>query len=196
MLVTKRYVESIFGPRLTLWIDPRKVRFSVGTKRPVVGRLRARIRAMRSVPVLPGVSLALLDAVEPFVIPERHYREPRPVENEPRYRRVRDLLDQREDLRASAWHQQLVCDLRERGVATHKRLSMHSEGEIDQVGKDGELHKSGSASHRFYIAQLLGVKPIPVRIAGVHSGCWSSRPNRGVRAGLTQLLRDVERNHQ
>lgn len=218
---TRRSVEARLGDRLVIWVDPRKVSFCVGTKWPVTGSLRARIKALPSVPVLSKASLRALEFFEPFVIPERSYREPWPIEQEARFRRVLDFLRNRADPQASAWYRQLVAQLRDVGVAEHKGFELHSESEIDAflrnylsgvvdslasegyrldkdgeigtalVGRDGTLHKSGSASHRFYIARLLGVVPLPLKIAGVHAAFWSPADS-----GLLELVERVERNHQ
>lgn len=36
------------------------------------------------------------------------------------------------------------------------------------IGKNGELHKSNVGDHRFIIAIILGVNPIPFRVKGIH----------------------------
>ncbi|HSF95832.1 MAG TPA: hypothetical protein VLA52_12475, partial [Thermohalobaculum sp.] len=70
----------------------------------------------------------------------------------------------------------LVASMEHRGYDVEKGGEFGSA----QIGADGQLVKSGSGTHRFCVARLLGLTRFPLRVVGIHAG-WAA----GVEGGLT-----------
>lgn len=171
-------------------------------------------------------TLRVSNALESFVIDPDYYEDLIAFEKNEKYNRVSDITKHRGDYKSSKWYSDLICELSEHGVAKHKKIMMRSENDVDHfmkyyvlsmldslerdgfdpakggglgkalIGKDGLIHKSGSGHHRFYAARVLGIKPIPVLIAGAHENWY--RKNIGSRFALEKLraaLGDVQAKH-
>jgi len=130
-----------------------------------------------------------------YYIPARHYRKPIRIEKLDKYKKVKDYLEC-DHYSQSKWYEDLIDELEKNGVAKHKRRLMRSQQEIElffeqyinpmidslcskgyrkgesigsvTIGEDGEIHKANAADHRFFIARILRIQPIPVKIRGVH----------------------------
>jgi hypothetical protein len=205
MILTHRMARAKLGERLTVWVNPQKVRLDVGTKWPVTIHLKERVRGMRNVPVLSRSLMRVIEYCDPFVIPPAFYREARSVEGLEKFEKVRDFLDNRMNMHQTLWHRALSKELRDNGVAYHKGIRMDTPRDIDSffegyvmpmvhslaaegfqmdrgggvgavlVGPNGELHKAGSGNHRFYVARVLGLPRFPFHVAGVHQTWFAER---------------------
>lgn len=190
-----------------IWIDPRCVDRCCGSKRPHYhltekGWLR---RLLDVVPLVPRLSLG----------GNWDLRSER-IADKDKYRRLQDFVCKLDQPEQSLWYQYLLGILKEQGTASHKHVRMESEQDIklffrnyavplvqslradgyryrkgDEVGsiaigRDGTVYKVGGATHRFYLARLIGLHSVPVRVAFVHRD-WL-RAN-----GLTLLPADRHR---
>nr|WP_306267793.1 hypothetical protein [Pararhizobium sp. IMCC3301] len=64
------------------------------------------------------------------------------------------------------------------------------------IGKDGSIHKSASGDHRFYFARVLGIKPVPLAISGVHEDWYLKNVGSGLHPRLLkQQLRAIGRRY-
>lgn len=67
------------------------------------------------------------------------------------------------------------------------------------VGPRGELFKSESVNHRFFLARSLGVRPFPLKVRSVHSAWWEdvvSAPSSSAWSiAVREALRRVEAAH-
>lgn len=136
MITTRRpYVRFRLGDKRVLWIDPRKVRFHIGTNGPATEAARLRIDRMRRDHKAFDKPLGLLSQAmlqtESWVIAPRHYRTPEPIETEKRYLLLEDLIAHRNALEESLWHKQLCQNLEKNGLAIHKKIVLRSRSEID-----------------------------------------------------------------
>ncbi len=164
--------------------------------------------------------------VESFVIPSKNYRSPKPIVEVAKFALVKDMIENQNDIHNSIWFQKLMDDVENKGLAKHKRLKMSNQQEVEQflkthvlgminslsesgydmsvddevgsglIGPDGTIHKSSSGDHRFYTAKILGLKPFPLIIRGVHEDWY--RKAMGNRLNLRLLgekLSEIEANH-
>lgn len=184
---------------------------------------------LKPLPSIKTKAISFLRRRESFVIPDSYYQIPKPIKSNQMYNSILDLIHKRENYKNSNWYQEMLVHLSRNGEVMHKKILIKCESELDHffenyvldlinsmesdgyrldkgaevgsamVGTDGELHKSGSGGHRFYSAKILGVKPFPIRIVGVHR-CWFRTlniPNRS--SGLAKLydaLLEVGEKHQ
>lgn len=171
-------------------------------------------------------TLRLTNAFESFVVDDANYQDITEFKQHRTYNRIKSIIEHRDNYKDSAWYLDLLRELHECGSAKHKKIVMRSESEIDHfmqsyvlqlleslerdgfdprkgggvgralIGKDGSIHKSSSGRHRFYAARELGIKPIPLRISGVHEEWYrrivgSNFDPRKLKAALS----DVQRKH-
>jgi hypothetical protein len=170
-------------------IDPESVKYYVGNNnvrfpfnKPNLDRIGSKIPALK---------------FNRFIIPAHHYRTTVPLTELEKYKKVKDYLS-KDHFSDSIWFNQMLLELRKSGKAVHKKISLHNEQELVQffsvyvnnminslkkegwdlnkgrpgtvtIGRNGELHKANAGDHRFFISRLLGIKPIPVKIKGIHS---------------------------
>ncbi|MHA7874544.1 hypothetical protein [Roseivivax sp.] len=185
------------GDAAVLHVDTAKVCWHAGSRYVVSkGRLKRLERVFPSRMVQP--LRPWLKAREPFVIPARDFRTPRPIEEEQRVRLAADFVAKRGAPRETLWFAMLSDALARDGLARHKGIEMRSEAEILEflegyvggivqsletegfsrdvatyessalVDAEGRVLKSSSGNHRFAIARALGLKRFPLRIVGVH----------------------------
>ncbi len=142
--------------------------------------------------------LRITNSLESFIIDDACYEEVARFDDFPKYQKVKNFVENRKNYKESDWYLELLSSLKEKGFARHKNILMRSESDIDDfmlnyvlslldslerdgfdrrkggglgrvlIGKDGSIHKCTSGRHRFYSSRILGIKPIPVRVAGVH----------------------------
>lgn len=162
-----------------------------------------------------------------FIVPRARYRAPVAIEQVAKYQKVADLIAHRGDCERSAWFADLVRELERDGRAQHKlvvmlTLDVHAFFEryvlpnVDSmersgydptlapdlanamVGADGALHKANKADHRFYVARILGVERVPMRVIGVHEH-WAQDHDLCIDEHdldrLVAAVREVERHH-
>lgn len=137
-----------------------------------------------------------LKDLEPFAVAPRHLAIRTPIEATGRYRRCVDLLAHEQDFRASAWYREAAARLAAGHPVRHKKVTVHSLRELDSffetyllglvrslrnegydpgkaprpgsafVDAEGRLLKSSSCEHRFALARMLGVGPVPLLVIG------------------------------
>jgi hypothetical protein len=162
----------------------------------------------------------LIFRCEPFTISQAYYREKTDIESLEKYRKVKDFIENRHRVEGTIWYGELMDELKRKGCASYKKKRLYSKEEIDSffqsyvmdlvdsmeeegyniskstetgvalIGSDGAVHKAGSGTHRFYVARILGVKAVPVKIAGVHKE-WFDR-QVGSRRRLDKLSRELK----
>ncbi|REL23996.1 hypothetical protein DYD21_20370 [Rhodohalobacter sp. SW132] len=171
-------------------VNPRDVTQYVGVNnlrwpfnRPYLDRIGAKIPFLKH---------------DYYHIPSAYYRQPIPIERLKKYKKVKDYLTC-DHYSHSMWYKTLTNQLNNKGVAIHKHRkmkchqelnlffeqylnplieSLHTEGYrsgesigLVTIGKNGEIHKANAADHRFFIARILKISPVPVRVKGVHEKC-------------------------
>ncbi len=178
------------------------------------------------VKVLQHQTLRATNAFESFVIDPGFYQNITKLEQHKKYIKIKNIIDHRDNYKESQWYLDLVSDLTTRGFAKHKKITMVSKNDIDHfiktyvlslvdsleqdgfdltkgggigralIGEDGSIHKSSSGSHRFYAARVLGISPIPVRVAGAHEDWYRKQIGNGFRPKkLRAALSEVQANH-
>lgn len=210
MYLNKYLLRALYGEKqIILYIDPAKIKYHIGTSKPNADKFRRKIRNIQRITGLKKVwfrpILILHHVFESFLIDRNNYQSPINIESTEKYIRVKDFIENINNLEKTSWRKTLLDELFENGFAMHKKIIMHSEREIDDflinyvkslvdsikadgydnnknkeigsvlVAKDGGLHKSGSGNHRFAIARILGIKPIPVVIKGIHSDWYEEK---------------------
>lgn len=166
--------------------------------------------------------LRLTNALESFVIEDTAYEDLQHFSSVIKYKKVSDFVKNRNNFRNSIWYSDLLLSLQEKGYANHKKIYMYSESEIDHfitsyvlglinsleqdgyiggkgrefgtalIGKDGSIHKSASGNHRFYFSRVLGIKPVPLVISGVHEDWYLNNVGFGLHPRrLKQQLRAI-----
>lgn len=166
--------------------------------------------------------LRLANALESFLIEDDIYQNIKSFSCERKYKKVSNIVENRADFKNSIWYSDLVSCLQENGFARHKKIYMRSESEIDHfmtsyvlrlidsleqegydvargkdfgtalIGKDGSIHKSASGDHRFYFSRVLGIKPVPLAISGVHEDWYRENVGTGLHPRrLKQQLRAI-----
>jgi len=145
---------------------------------------------------------------EPFVIPSRYFNVGRIIDSDKRHRKIADLIANRHCPQESLWRKELMAQLASRGHARHKNMVMRTDAEIDafienyalgmvnalaysgydlrksdeigaaMIDPEGKLVKTGSATHRFCAAKILGLRAFPLRISGIHED-WVPKIRQG-----------------
>lgn len=128
------------GEERLLWVDPKKVRFFVGTDEPATEALQVRINKMRQDYRLFAKPLRLLSRAihhtDSWVIAQRYYRTLSLIETGERHRLLADLIAHRNHLQDSLWRRQLCQQLDQSGQARHKTIVLRSQNEIDAFLRD------------------------------------------------------------
>lgn len=176
--------------------------------------------------VLRRQILRVTNSLESFVIDAAFYEDLADFDDFPKYRKVKNFVEHRKDYKESDWYLELLSGLRKNGFARHKNILMRSETEIDHfmsnyvlslldslekdgfdrrkggglgrvlIGKDGTIHKCTSGRHRFYSSRILGIKPIPVRVAGVHEDWFHEHVGPKLNLGkLRHAISQVEKKY-
>lgn len=216
MPLTQKSFLRAAGDRNVIWVDPAKVTFRSGSKWPVG---KHRIRQLQQRWPVPIVNLfrAGIKGREPFLIPTQHYGPLERITQTPRYEKVADFIEHRENVTASLWYRDLMEALNETGLATHKTISMRSEAEVVDflnsyfgalvtsmqtkgysdpkggyesaavINQDGSITKTGSGNHRFCVSKALKLKKFPLRIVGAHEN-WQPVKDMGPHLSTERIL--------
>ena len=193
--ISQRRAKKIFGDSLVLWVDPTKINSYSGTAKPFVDHFAKKLAASGS---LFRLARKILYPCEPFIIPGQYFRQAVPVETIERYKKLQDIIANRENTQQSLWSKLLHDQLKKSGVAKHKAIRMYNAGDINefmdnyvldlintlerygydstktndcghaQIDDMGRLIKSTSGVHRFCAARILKVERFPIRVVGVH----------------------------
>ncbi len=192
MIVTRKKAKSILKEHLVLTIDPARVLWSGGSQDPLKEYIRTRYAGAPL--ILQRSAIKCVRTIHPFVVPGRWFPAATPLEALDKYRKVADVVEKYPRYQTSAWYHELLKTLADEGAAFHKRIVMRSRREIDDffvryvlpliesmrdegyrgdkapdplyvlIGSHGELYKAGQGNHRFYVARLVGVRRLPVRV--------------------------------
>jgi len=217
MFITKQRVYDELGDRTTIWINLWYINYHVGTKWPVTKNTQLRIEALIPTTRLSYPVVKRIRDYDPYIIPDRFYRNLIPVEEYERYLKVKNLIEHRDNLTSTFWYKKLMEELETDGVARHKEIYLHSEDEIVEffhnyvfdlvdsmdktgysmekgadvgsalIGKNGEIHKAGPGNHRFMVARILGTTSFPVNIAGVHRDWYLKSANGNGKEKVDQI---------
>jgi hypothetical protein len=223
MYLTRRYVERQLGSNLMLWIDPARITYDAGQVRRVLRFTDYVLRPLPfgRYPATLVNRIAL--RYEPFLITPNDYKVRRSITAIYKYKKIEDFIANRRCVDKSIWYRAMMSELSRRGFARHKGLIFASKEDVEQffrdyvldlvesmanegyvlqkgrdigaalIGDDGSIHKTNSANHRFYVARIIGTKPFPIKVIGIHRA-WFHR-HAGKKAGLdkvTELLKGVE----
>lgn len=168
----------------------------------------------------------VLYSIEPFKVRAGFLKDVAPVEDVPTYGKIADFIQHRDDPARSLWYRDLVDELERTGTAIHKALVFRSEAEIraflesyvgglvDSMAKtgydrskahdigtgiiaaDGSIIKSVAGTHRFSVARILGVSPVPLEIMGAHEDWMRAMKVNGNVDRLREAIREVEAQNQ
>ncbi|ABM63105.1 hypothetical protein [Halorhodospira halophila] len=212
MMTTQKAARRILGTSAELWVNPQRISQHRGSKHPYTAVIRARYNTKLRRPIT-----WLSRKWHPFFLKHSWLPEGTPIEAEPKYRRIADLIEKKSNYRESEWYVKLREEVRTRGSARYKFRRMRTEACVDAffqehvlplimtmerdgyqanprdehgtvlVGEDGCLYKTGGGSHRFYVARLVGVNRLPVAVIGVHEEWARAHGIACERSGLQQL---------
>ena len=131
--------------------------------------------------------------------------EPTPIESSSRFRRMENLFCLLPEYKASDWYRSLKNEIESNGFASYKHFVFHDLQSLDGffenymlplfnsiqdngyeqsispdvprgiIWSDGAMAKSVHGNHRFVIAQLLGVREIPIELDAIHRDWWDSK---------------------
>lgn len=194
--------------------------------RKIKEKLRSQKTGNRFEKVVHRQILRVTNALESFVIDADDYEDVAEFDAFGKYRKVKNFIESRSDYKSSDWYVELTRSLKEKGSARHKDILMRSEGDIDHfmqnyvlslleslekdgfdrrkggglgrvlIGKDGSIHKCTSGRHRFYSSRILGIKPIPVRVAGVHEDWYREHVGGALNLGkLKYAMAQVQKEY-
>jgi hypothetical protein len=224
MYLNKYLLRALYGKKqIILHIDPAKVKYHVGTGKPNAVGFRKKIgEIQRKSGLSRGWFRPILNIhhlFESFLIDRGDYQSPVNIESKEKYIKVKDFIENMDDLDKTLWRKNLLDELAESGLARHKNRIMHSEQEIDDflnsyvkllvesiktdgydiskdneigsvlVAQNGSLHKSGSGNHRFSIARELRIKSIPVVVKGIHADWYEEKI--GQRLNIKALKNEI-----
>lgn len=208
LYISNRLVRFFLKDALIIWVDPRKIHHHATSSRRENRRGKQKFLGLRSknplVKIVRRQALRAANAFESFVIDPAYYQEPTPIEQHINYKKIKNIIEHRENYKDSEWYSALANSLEEQGHTKHKKILMRSKDDIDHfmesyvlnlldslekdgfdfeqgggigralIGTDGSIHKSSSGRHRFFAARELGIEPIPLRISGVHEAWYRS----------------------
>lgn len=132
-----------------------------------------------------------------FIIQPNRFGKVRQIIENDKFKRVLSLIENRNNYKQSKWYQQLLSQLNENKPINHKAFTVESTKQLNSlfdnyliplvdsisngyqnelsvelgtaiINKDGMILKGPGATHRFYIAKILGIEEFPLRIKGIH----------------------------
>jgi len=213
--VDPRHIDGYVGKNIPVWQLAESLTGQLARLLPSGNLMRT------------GVQWLIQESI-PFVIPGHLYARPTAVAELPKYRALVDLVENRTDYTASQWYRSMCATIERGGTACHKRRTMQTVEELNAffedyllvlintmaesgyafsslddvgyvtIGAEGEIHKANAGEHRFMAAKILGARPIPVRVTGVHAA-WAQAHRRsgiGGSSWLWRALREVEQAYQ
>nr|WP_306267789.1 hypothetical protein [Pararhizobium sp. IMCC3301] len=127
MYISKRIIQLLIKDDLVLWIDPEKINHHVGSRRPNNIKVKEYIRGLKSnqkiADLIRRPVLRLTNALEPFTIEDETYQNLKSLSSERKYKKVSDIVQNRNNFKNSIWYSDLVSSLQEKGFAKHKSLT-------------------------------------------------------------------------
>lgn len=223
---SRQQVLDQLGDQLVIRIRPASVSERGNGRYPVTGHLP---RLLGITPQLKTRLFKVAKRSEPFILPSVFCKQSKPIAELKKYIFLKDLLAHDMQPDQSLWYQSLCRTLRRQGYACYKKFKFVEAREIEAflkdyvlglaknlqtygyddakgkdfarvyVGANGQLIKSCSGEHRFYLSHLLNIDSVPVLIHGVHQR-WATNNNiQLTSAGLDHFIHciaQVERAHQ
>ena len=195
--------QRTLGAALELRVDPTEIATYATGKLPLVRRARQRLSAL---PLPTGIEQRIINLVSnrhPFVLEADQYPDHWPIEDDPKYRRLTDLLDHIDRPESTSWWtyalERIAADghyrMKDGPVTDEAGLRRHLESyllplvehfrqegyraDLDDepgqvhVGADGSLHKTNKGAHRFLLARRFGGDALRVRVVCVHTDWWA-----------------------
>lgn len=217
MPLTQKSFQAEVGDGNVIWVNPAKVPYLSGSKWPV-GKYRLR-QLNRYLP-LPIVNLVRhnIKQREPFLVPAQHFGQLTQIAQTPRYLKIADFIEHKDDVTASQWCQDLLESLKKTGVASHKNIQMRSEAEVLEffdnyvgalvnslqtegyvdpdggyestavINQNGMITKTGSGNHRFCMSAVLELDRFPLRIVAMHEN-WQPVKDLGPSPSADSILK-------
>jgi len=224
-LTQKGYLNQA-RPQAVIWIDPKRVTHYSLSKWPVA-KQRLKWGYSRFPKPLVDLFRAPLKEREPYFTPATSAHETSPLETNAKYQRIADFIDNQQTPEASKWYKMLMENIQQSGQAFHKDIQMRSKSDVDAffanyvqplidslakkgfdpsftgfeskavIGPDGQLIKSGSGNHRFYLSRCLSVPSFPLTIVGMDERFFSKYgvPTQATPEDILPLLKKVEANY-
>lgn len=224
-MILQHTIVKHYKDEVTICIDPKYINGYVGAN--ISKFAGSPNNLLSSVNKYLWPSGGIFDRISPFkvysfAIRDVHYFEPIPVESLKKFKKVNDLILNKENYERSMWYAELYRKLLEDGYAKHKDLFIGSKEELDSffedyvlklvhsmsekgydrtinqdianimIGEKGEIHKSNAGDHRFFIAKIVGVKRMPFKVKGVHESFMKSHGIPNNRHGIKKLIRAIK----
>jgi hypothetical protein len=226
MYLYRRKVRLLIGSGLVIWVNPRRINFHAGSSRKYRGTADRMLSKLgRICPPTKTIAQRIQDEMphyQPFFIGRDRFVDTIPIEEERRYTRIQDLLNNIENPEESIWYKELSVKPYENGVARHKHLVFRSGIEIyrfleDYIGNmvrsmmesgydpdkapdtgeaiidiNGQLLKTSSGNHRFAVARILGLSSVPLEIVGAHEDWLGATNTNREMRELELAIRKIE----
>lgn len=201
-MLLRKYVYEKIGDGLIVWVNPRNVNFYIGKNVPYIDLPNKYFKGLE---VLNKKTCAILTAYTSFAVSKKYYGNEIFLEEQYKYKILKNLIDTKSDYRKSIWYEDLFLKIKIDGIVRHKKIIIKNNHELNEffenyvldivesmerdgyilnkskqigyvmIGKEGELHKSNAGDHRFIIARILGVPKIPLYVKGIHEECLEKK---------------------
>ena len=119
--------------RLIMRINPAKINYFVGTKRPNKIEINEKNQGYNYLRILPHKALVKIrNRADCFLIRSEAYRDAVDISTLPKYLKVKDFIENIKHYEKSIWFNELVTELHAFGFAKHKKILMHDEEGIHE----------------------------------------------------------------
>ena len=202
-MVTLRQADKRLGDALDLAVDATRIETYATGKLPGVRRANQRLTPLRLPSGIERRILGLVERRHPFVLPADRYPAHWPVDQDPKYQRLLDLLDHLDRPESTSWWTYALMRIEQDGsfrmkdgsvtdeagirrhfeqyllplVAAFERDGYRADLDVEpgrvHVGPDGRLHKTNKGAHRFLLARRFGGDALRVRVTCVHADWWA-----------------------
>ncbi len=204
-MIPQKLAQRVLKNALVIWVNPKHIRYNVGSNRPLTQSIEKRINSMGKVFTPFRATVKIFAVLHPFVLSSSQFPKTVPNETLPKYAKVYDLFENQTNHKNSWWYKNMMNQLRLDGVAVHKNMklktvagveeffahyvyglieTMSKEGYNDQLGPElpngmigpgGEILKSDGGNHRLAVAQCVGAVRFPILIKCVHAEWLKSK---------------------
>tara|TARA_R110000868_G_scaffold42724_2_gene144209 strand:- start:7418 stop:8110 length:693 start_codon:yes stop_codon:yes gene_type:complete len=134
MYVPKKILKFLIDSKLVIWIDPGKVDYHVGSKRPNIIKIKNKLSRLEHIGKSKAARRYILrfyKAVESFSIASTDYQEMRLIEGDQKFHKVQDIVANRDNFTDSFWYNSLLQDIATNGVAKHKKIYMRDKHDVE-----------------------------------------------------------------
>lgn len=203
-----------------IYVNPSRVLSFGGSKSPMVRYYQKQFNGLVTRRIIGRVAHPLQPFIIPDRAMVAIEIEP--IESNDEYLLMQDLIANLDAPEKSMWASLLCQEIARNGVARYKKLkfkdcsevqvflnsymrpiiiSIKEQGwqeELGDIGSGlisplGELLKTGSGVHRFYICRILKLSRVPIRITGISSTYFHSHIQRPLTTrNLRMALSDIE----